>query len=57
MSALTEATRTAEHCRESARRLDDARKGRVLGGQLPPRYPKRKMKTRNTRLAPTGGTP
>jgi hypothetical protein len=57
MSALTEAIRTAEACRESARILDDARKGLVLGGQLPPRWPKRKMKTRNTRLAPTGGTP
>jgi len=55
MSAATEATRTAEACRESARILDDARRGLVLGGQLPPRWPKRKRKT--TRLAPTGGTP
>jgi hypothetical protein len=51
------ATHTAEACHESARILDDARKGMVLGGQLPPRWPKRKMKTRNTRLAPNGGTP
>jgi hypothetical protein len=36
---------------------DDARRGMVLGGQIPPRWPKRTMKTRNTRLAPTGGTP
>jgi hypothetical protein len=40
MSAATDATRTAECCRESARILDDARKGLVLGGQLPPRWPK-----------------
>jgi hypothetical protein len=57
MSAATEAIRTAECCRESARILDDARRGMVLGGQLPERWPKRTMKTRNTRLAPTGGTP
>jgi hypothetical protein len=57
MSAATEATRTAECCHESARILDDARKGLVLGGQLPPRWPKhRTMKTRNTRLTPNGGT-
>jgi hypothetical protein len=56
MSAVTAAIRTAEDCRESARILDDARRGMVLGGQLPPRWPKRNMKTRNTRLAPTGGT-
>jgi hypothetical protein len=57
MSAATEAIHTAECCRESSRILDDARKGLVLGGQLPPRWPKRTMKTRNTRLAPNGGTP
>jgi hypothetical protein len=57
MTALTEAIRTAEACRESTRILDDARRGLVLGGQLPERWPKRKMKTRNTRLAPNGGTP
>jgi hypothetical protein len=58
MSAAAEAIRTAECCRESTRILDDARKGLVLGGQLPPRWPKlRTMKTRNTRLAPNGGTP
>jgi hypothetical protein len=56
MSAATEAIRTAECCRESARILDDARKGLVLGGQLPPRWPKHK-KRRMTRLAPNGGTP
>jgi hypothetical protein len=56
MTALTQAIRTAECCRESSRILDDARKGLVLGGQLPPRWPKRK-KRRTTRLAPNGGTP
>jgi hypothetical protein len=55
MSAATEATRTAEACRESTRILDDARKGMVLGGQLPERWPKHK-KRRMTRLAPNGGT-
>jgi hypothetical protein len=50
------ATHTAEACHESARILDDARKGMVLGGQLPPRWPKHK-KRRMTRLAPNGGTP
>jgi hypothetical protein len=35
MSAAAEAIRTAECCRESSRILDDARKGMVLGGQLP----------------------
>jgi hypothetical protein len=58
MSAATEAIHTAEACRESSRILDDARKGLVLGGQLPERWPKHgTMKTRNTRLAPNGGTP
>jgi hypothetical protein len=56
MSAATEANRTAENCRGSARILDDARKGLVLGGQLPERYPK-PWKRKKTRLAPNGGTP
>jgi hypothetical protein len=34
---------------------DDARRGMVLGGQIPPRWPKHK-KRRMTRLAPNGGT-